>query len=201
MARSPDPAVRVALIEAAARLLATDGIDALSIRKVATEVGSSTMAVYTHFGSKGDLIAAVVTEAFARLHAEMEAVPHTDDPVTDLLGAAAAYRRNALANAHLYRVMFGLNPLALTDPAVTEHRHNRHEVGLDAFGALVDAVGRCVEAGALRGDPAVLALQIWATAHGAVSLELAGFLGPDGKSTYDAATTATFLGLAGLTIG
>lgn len=204
MARSPDPAVRVALIEAAARLLATDGIDALSIRKVATEVGSSTMAVYTHFGSKDDLIAAVVAEAFARLQAEMVAVPHTDDPVTDLLGAAGAYRRNALANAHLYRVMFGLNPLALTDPAAEDLRPDGHHrldhldhvaVGLDAFAALVDAVARCVEAGALQGDPANLALQIWATAHGAVSLELAGFLGPDAKATYDAATTATFLGL------
>jgi len=197
MARSPDPAVRVALIEAAARLLATDGLDALSIRKVATEVGSSTMAVYTHFGSKDDLVAAVVEEAFARLHAELVSVPQTDDPVTDLLGAAGAYRRNALANAHLYRVMFGLNPLTLTDPAVEEHRNNRRDVGLQAFGALVDGVARCVDAGALRGDPATLALQIWATAHGAMSLELAGFLGPDGKATFDAATTATFVGLAG----
>lgn len=196
MARSADPAVRVALIEAAAQLLATEGLDALSIRKVATAVGASTMAVYTHFGAKDELVAAVVEEAFARLHAELRSVPVTDDPLTDLVGQAVAYRRNALGNAHLYRVMFDLNPLALTDPA--DHPDtDRGTVGLDAFDALVDGVARCVEAGLVRGEPAHLARQVWATAHGAVSLELAGFLGPPAtaEATFLAATAATFGGL------
>ncbi len=198
MARTPDPAVRVALIEAAARLLSTDGLHALSIRKVAAEVGSSTMAVYTHFGAKDDLVAAVVQEAFARLHAELEAVPVTDDPAADLGAIAAAYRRNARANAHLYRVMFGLNPMALTDPAAELRAGgppHPFAVGLEAFGALVAGVARCVDAGLVVGDPGELALQVWATAHGAVSLELTGFLGPDGGPTYDAAVAATYRGL------
>ncbi|MGI8710417.1 MAG: TetR/AcrR family transcriptional regulator [Acidimicrobiales bacterium] len=193
MARSPDPAVRVALIEAAARLLADDGLAALSIRAVAAAVGTSTMAVYTHFGSKDDLVHEVVREAFARLHAEIASVEQTADPVADLAATGAAYRRNALANAHLYRVMFSVNPVALTNPADHEGQPG---LGLDAFGGLVDAVARCVDAGALSGAPGQLALQIWATAHGAVSLELAGFLGDTGQATFDAATTAAFLGLA-----
>ncbi|HEX2577685.1 MAG TPA: WHG domain-containing protein, partial [Aquihabitans sp.] len=162
------------------------------IRRVAAAVGTSTMAVYTHFGSKDDLVLEVVREAFARLHARMREVPVTDDPVADLVGTAEAYRANALDNANLYRVMFGVNPLALVDPtdlAGTE------AVGLDAFEALVAVVARCVEAGVLAGDPGRLALQVWSTAHGAVSLELAGFLGDDGHRTYDAACAAVFAGL------
>ncbi len=199
MARPSDPAVRVALIEAAAQLLATEGLDALSIRRVASAVGSSTMAVYTHFGSKDDLVRAVVKEAFARLHAELCSVTRTDDPVADLMGTATAYRRNALANAHLYRVMFAINPLALTDPVAELPPRGdgpgQRDVGLEAFGALVEAVARCVEAGELDGEPTVLALQVWSSAHGAVSLELAGFLGDDAEATFVGATTATFVGL------
>ncbi|CAN5799260.1 TetR/AcrR family transcriptional regulator [soil metagenome] len=198
MARTPDPSVRVALIEAAARLLADGGAEALSIRRVAADVGTSTMAVYTHFGSKEDLVRAVVAEAFRRLHAELSSVPLTHDPVADLIGTAGAYRRNALANANLYRVMFSINPLQLTDP-VAEHAElpeaRRLDIGLDAFGALVAAVARCVEAGALSGEAAPLALAIWASAHGAMALELAGFLGDDAEATFVRATTATFLGL------
>jgi len=191
MARTPDPSVRVALIEAAARLLADGGIDALSIRRVAAEVGTSTMAVYTHFGSKDDLVAEVVKEAFARLHAELASVPPTEDPAADLVAAGVAYRRNALANAPLYRVMFGLNPLALTDPAGHQGPSDA-AIGLDAFAALVHAVRRCTDHGVLVGDPAPLALGFWAAAHGAVSLELAGFLGADGQTTFDVATGAVF---------
>ena len=47
MARTPDPTVRLALIEAAARLLATEGFEALSIRRVASEVGRGTTFTVT----------------------------------------------------------------------------------------------------------------------------------------------------------
>ncbi|QXC62877.1 TetR/AcrR family transcriptional regulator [Aquihabitans sp. G128] len=192
MARTPDPAVRVALLEAAAQLLADEGLDALSLRKVAGQVGASTMAVYTHFGGKDELVAEVVKEAFRRLHVELTSVPRTDDVLADLVATGVAYRRNALANAPLYRVMFGLNPLALTDPAAHQGETDVH-IGLDAFGVLVGAVARAVEAGALHGEPPQLALAFWAAAHGAVSLELAGFLGEAGQATFDAATGAVFL--------
>ncbi len=196
MARTPDPAIRTALIEAAAECLADGGIEALSIRGIAAAVGTSTMAVYTHFGSKDYLISEVVREAFTRLHAEMMAVTWTEDPVADLVSAGTAYRRFALANADLYQVMFAVNPLALTNPAVAAD--DDVDLGVDAFEDLVQAVVRCVDTGVLAGDPRALALQVWATAHGAVSLELAGLLGADGEATFNAAATATFLGLASL---
>lgn len=198
MARTADPAVRTALIEAAARRLSTGGVEALSLRQVAADAATSTQAVYTHFGSKDDLVRAVVIEAFARLSAELRSVPTTDDPLADLTGIAEAYRRNALANAHLYRVMFGINPLRLTDPGLHERTGDpadRFEEGLDAFWAMAEVADRCVAANVLSGEPAHLAVQLWATAHGVVSLELAGFLGPEGADVFADATRATFRGL------
>lgn len=194
MARSPDPTVRHALLEAAARILAEDGLDALSIRKVAAAVDTSTMSVYTHFGSKDDLVAEVVLEAFTRLNHELRAVGTSQHPVADLTEVGRAYRRTALSNPHLYRVMFGLNPLALTDP--TELETADRDVTLDAFDAMADAVARCVDAGYLAGHPRQMALELWATAHGAVSLELAGFLALHGEATFDRAIAHLFIGLS-----
>lgn len=207
MARSADPSIRTALIEAAARHVANGGVDALSVRRVAADIGTSTQAVYTHFGSKDDLVRAVVEEAFARLDADMRAVPVTHDPLHDLVEVAAAYRHNALTNAHLYRVMFEVNPLALSSPAAhaddsridgtgTDGPPEQSEIGLHAFAAMVERVARCVDEGIISGEPAQLALQVWATAHGVVSLEIAGFLGDDAAVTFDGATSATFRGLA-----
>lgn len=204
MARTADPAVRAALIDAAAARLAEGGADALSIRGVAADVGASSMAVYTHFGSKDDLLLAVVQESFRRLAAELGGVPVTDDPLHDLGAVADAYRHNAHRNANLYRVMFERNPLHLTspvgrdgDPTGTDARVEPSDIaiGLEAFGFVEAAVARCIDAGLLPGDPAVVALQLWATAHGAVSLELAGFLGDDGETVYRAATAAVVAGL------
>jgi len=200
MARTADPAVRTALIEEAAALLATGGIGALSTRRLTAAVDASTTAVYTHFGGKDELVRAVVREAFARLEADLSAVDRTLDPLADLAAVGAAYRHNALANAHLYRVMFGLNPLALYDPAVARSQSADADgpggsdddlaVALAGFEVVVAAVARCVDAGVVRGDALNLATQLWAAAHGAVSLELAGFLADRGGETFDAATAA-----------
>src|SRR4051812_34653733 len=47
--------MRMALIDAAARLIATEGLGGLTLRRVTEEVGTSTMAVYTHFGGMPEL--------------------------------------------------------------------------------------------------------------------------------------------------
>src|SRR5882757_8642830 len=107
MPRQPDPNLRAQLVEAAARVLAEQGPAALSTRRIATEVGTSTMAVYTYFGSMADLVRAVVKEGFARLAKHLDQVATTDDPLADLSNLGQAYRQNAIDNPHLYTVMFG----------------------------------------------------------------------------------------------
>jgi AcrR family transcriptional regulator len=78
---TPPPDVAQRLIEAAARLLADEGPAGLSTRRLAAEVGTSTMAVYTHFGGLPELVRAVVREGFKRLGDHLSAVSETDDPL------------------------------------------------------------------------------------------------------------------------
>lgn len=165
-----DADVRRRLLEAAARLLGEEGPGALSTRRLAREADTSTMAVYTHFGGMPALVREVVAEGFARLHARVADVVTTADPVDDLASIAVAYRQHALADPHLYAVMFGSASLG-----GYRLRDDELDVGLAAFGQLVAATERAMDAGRLRhDDPAAVAGQLWCALHGYVMLELAG---------------------------
>jgi AcrR family transcriptional regulator len=168
---SDEPDVRTRLLEAAARLLGEEGPAALSTRRLAAEAETSTMAVYTHFGGMPALVREIVVEGFARLFARVEAVEPSGDPLEDLRRFAVAYRDNALDNPYLYAVMFGsasLGGYRLHDDDLA--------IGLGAFGQLVEATKRAIQAGALRqSDPTALAGQLWVALHGYVLLEHTGY--------------------------
>lgn len=166
-----DPDVPRRLIDAAAAVLADEGPAALTTRRLAREVGASTMAVYTHFGGMPALVRAVVAHGFDRLYARVDAVPLTGDTLSDLTAMAAAYRAHALEHPQLYAVMFGSTPLGGYRLTPQERA-----VGLPAFEQLVHGVRRTMDAGVLRrDDPAAVAGQLWTALHGYLMLELAGF--------------------------
>jgi AcrR family transcriptional regulator len=177
--RRADPQIPAALVEAAAHILAEEGAAALSTRRLAKAVGTSTMAVYTHFGGMDDLIRALVREGFARLNERMTAVGTSADPVADVVALGRAYRQNATDNAHMYAVMFGSSGgagFALTDE---DRQHGRYTLEI-----LVRAVARCMATGRFRpADPQVVAHQMWIAVHGLATLEIGGYLidpyGPD----------------------
>src|SRR2546429_7677001 len=105
--RRADPDLGANLLQAAARLLAEQGPSALTTRRLAAAVGTSTMAVYTRFSGMDDLVRALVHEGFRHLAERMRAVGASADPVADVAELGIAYRENALEHSHLYAVMFG----------------------------------------------------------------------------------------------
>ena len=181
--KTADPAVRTALLENAARLIATEGPAGLTLRRLADEVGTSTMAIYTHFGGMQNLRQEVRREGFDRLRAHLAAVRPTSDPLADLARGGWAYHDNALENPNLYRAMF-------MDPDLAGP-----EIGLDTFDRLVAGVRRCVEAGRFSpADPNTLALQLWSALHGVIALQLSGLLdGPVAVATIGASWRNLFL--------
>lgn len=164
--KAPDPNVRTALIEAAARLLAEGGADAMTTRRIAAEVGTSTMALYTYFSGMEDLRRAMQREGFERLARYLDSVPPMRDPVARVSALGIAYCFNALANPHLYRVMFLQQPV-----------EDDSDIAPSTIQRLIDAVALATEAGRFSpGDPWIRARQLWAMAHGIVTLQLAGIL-------------------------
>jgi AcrR family transcriptional regulator len=166
--------VRATLLDAASRLLVAEGIAALSMRRVAAEVGCSTTVLYTLFGGKEGLANGLYQEGFERFRRRLTELPPSTDPLTHTYALAAAYRDHALAEPHYYRVMFcgavpGFTP---TGPALA--------AAADGFAVLVDNARACVDAGLFTpDDPHAIAQVLWAAAHGVISLELAGLLTPD----------------------
>ena len=168
--RIHDETVRRRLLEVSSELIAHQGADALSMRKVATAAGTTTSAIYALFGSREALIEAVVIEGFTRFAAHLQAVPHTEDPAADLLALGTAYRSNALQNPHYYRVMFN----DVYGPSTTDH--------IDAtLGMLVAAVQRATQIDTPEAKDR--AYHLWAYIHGLVSLELAGLMDSDEDAT------------------
>ncbi len=159
------------LIDEAGRILVAEGLAGLSLRKLAIAAGTSTMSVYTRFGSKPALLAAMRREGFRRLDAAMGAAQDEPDPLARMTEVGLAYRRAALASPPLYGLMFGPRPHDLEVSAADQ-------AAADAtYQALVDGVRDNIATGVLAGDSERIALHLWSVAHGMVSLELAGTLG------------------------
>lgn len=164
--RAPDPRIRTKLIETAARLLAEEGPDALTTRRLAAEVGTSTMAVYTYFDGMEELRRAVRVEGFERLARFLDAIEPNEDAVTYVSALGGAYFVNALSNPHIYKQMF-------LDPPIEE----KPEVGIQTLDRVVNAVAKAMEAGRFtQNDPLHVAKQCWSMTHGIVTITMAGLL-------------------------
>lgn len=165
--RVADQDVREELLETAARLLAHEGPTALTTRRLAAEMGTSTMVVYTHFGGMDGLRKAVRTEGFARLSCYFDSVSRTADPVADLSALGWAYCFNAMANPKLYRAVFLDSPIDEEEDAV----------GRAAVQRPIDTIARCIEAGRFDpAEPGSLAIQLWVASHGMITGLLAQLL-------------------------
>lgn len=80
---------RRALLDSARRLMAAEGAD-VPLDRVTAAAGLTTGAVYSIFGSKSDLLVALLAEAFA---AQWETTAHLADPALDLGEVLAGYAR------------------------------------------------------------------------------------------------------------
>jgi AcrR family transcriptional regulator len=176
--------VRDHLVESGIRLFEREGLQGLSARNLAAEAGTSTMAVYTHFGGMTGLIDAIASQAFARFTQTLTEVPETDDPVADFFVMGAHYRDFALANPRRYQLMFGTSAESLnrfhTDLTLTGNASDRAEFAV-SFDALRNVVRRMIAAGRIRDDgESAVAGRLWSLSHGEVTLEMAGFFGHRG---------------------
>jgi AcrR family transcriptional regulator len=183
--------VRAELLHAAVAILNEDGPDALQTRKIAGAAGTSTMAVYTHFGGMSGLIAAVADEGLRQFDVALT-MPPTSDPVADLVATGIAYRRYAIERPHMYRLMLGstsahgINAPARDLLTLTVAEINDH---YPSFAHVVRGVHRCMLAGRIAEGSAsddatvvAIAAQFWSSIHGFVMLELAGFYGAQGSA-------------------
>jgi AcrR family transcriptional regulator len=137
------------IVDAARELLESDGVDGLSMRRLANRLGIRAPSLYSHFADKQALENALIADGLSELGDRTMASIGTADPVGAIM---TAYRDFAREHPHLYQLLYH-RPLdrERLDLAAEEHSA---------------AALRSITDGDYR-----LARSMWAYAHGMVELE------------------------------
>lgn len=165
--RLHDEQLRQRLLDAATDLMAAEGPD-FSLRPLVASVGTSTSAVYSLFGSRGELVEAITLRA-VRSFVDAQLDAPAGAPMERVLGLAHACRAWAHEHRTMFQVVFGG---ARGSAAVEEARERTMQ-------PLLEVVQDAVAQGVLEGDPQVAARTIFAALHGSISLELLGLHSAD----------------------
>lgn len=163
------------LLEAAAPALERVGVEALSLRQLARDIGVSHAAPGRHFRDKQALLAALAEDGFRRLAAELavisgEVPTDADAARTQFDTLVQCYVKFAREQPTLLALMFGM-----------KHSPDAHEGLLEAghwsMEIVTTAALNMQEIGAIAaGDAQEIALTIFAAAHGVAILVSGGFV-------------------------
>jgi AcrR family transcriptional regulator len=192
--RLHDQATRVALLDAAERLIEAHGPDGASVRGVAEAVGTTTRAVYSVFGSKDGMLEALAARLFDFLVAAIDDCPLSDDPLSDLVEASLqAFRRTACEHPALYGLVF----LRVVPDLRLGDQFN--STAARAFTRLEAMMHRLSDQGMLgTTKPADAAVALHALTEGLASMELRGAvaIGADPERLWRSGITALVAGFA-----
>jgi AcrR family transcriptional regulator len=166
--------LRRALLEAAERTVRERGVQELSLRELAREVGVSHGAPRRHFPDRQALLDALAESGFERLRRELRAAVDGagDDFEERLRATGAAYIRFATADPALLELMFA-----------GKHRDDAvalQEAAERAFGVMLELIVQGQAAGRLEpGDPERVGLVLFAAIQGIASLLASGMVLPE----------------------
>lgn len=165
--------LRKALLETAKRKIAREGVDALSLRKLAEEAGVSRTAPYHHFKDKQALLSAIAAEGFEQWQRVAKQIfdDQTISPNARFRQFIHRYIRFAAANPELYDLMFGRtiwrNGMATDDLKSIAYPCFQFQVKLTRFWQEHDLLPK-------NHDPLRLAQVTWGTLHGIARLLIDG---------------------------
>ncbi len=161
---------RAEILEAAKKLFVEEGYAATTIRRIAKQIGISSTALYVYFPDKNAVLTEICNGTFAGLIEELNVVLRDSrDPLEALGKALEGYIRFGLAHPHEYELTF-----ISRESSELEHQKKKEgDLGLQAFDLFYACVDAAVRSGRTREtDTQRLTQQLWAAAHGLVSLLL-----------------------------
>lgn len=160
------------ILDAASRIVFEEGVDALSIKRVADRADYTAGALYRYFPSKDALLAGVVVRTVDGLGARLR---EASDAATNPLGSIVAQTRAYRAFAHDEPHAFALVAAMVSDP---RHLVADDDAAAEVFVAVLRAMepvkGALLQAaasGALEtGDANERALSLFVSIQGAMQL-------------------------------
>jgi AcrR family transcriptional regulator len=153
------------VVDAAAKIADADGLDSVTVARVASELGIKAPSLYNHVAGRDDLIAALGVRALQELTAALTQASVGRSRDDALQGVAAAYRSYVLDHPGLY---------AATIRAPEPDDRER----LAAAESLLAVVYAVLAGYGVEGDDAVHAARALRSGlHGFASIEAAGGFG------------------------
>jgi AcrR family transcriptional regulator len=151
------------IVNAGRTILDGEGLDAVTMQRVAAAVGVRAPSLYKRVRDRDALVRLLAGDVLAELGARVDAASTGNDPVADLRAIGHAFRAWAGEHPGAYALVFSRLPAAW-EPA------SESDPMTGTFGALFGAVG------ALSGPDHVLEASrlVVAWASGFVAMELAG---------------------------
>ena len=148
--------LRQALIDTGLDMLEEQGLEGLTLRKLAARVGVSHAAPEHHFPTLRHLLTAFAVEGFRLFAASMREamVAAPGDPAEQLRAASRGYLNFARARPHLFRLMFTANRLDWDDPTIGPPANAAHAVRIT--GARQIDLSSGVESAPGVKDPALI---------------------------------------------
>ncbi|MFZ0088758.1 MAG: TetR/AcrR family transcriptional regulator [Solirubrobacteraceae bacterium] len=181
--------LRAALLDQAARTVRERGVDAVSLRELAREVGVSHGAPRRHFPDRQALLDALAESGFVRLGGELQAAADGAGDAFDarLRATAAAHIRFATHDPALLDLMFAAKHREVDGNAL-------HEAMEQAFSVMLDLILQGQREGLLEpGDPERVGLVLFATIQGIAALVTGGMVELDQLDELTSDAIAHFL--------
>lgn len=157
------------IVATAGRIISHGGLDSLSMRHLATEVGIPAPTLYGYFRSKEAVIDALADQKIAILSAHVfGAAEGVDTGIPRLLACARGYRQFALSNPDYYQMFIQRSASGHPD-----EQDAQLSAGLELIRTLARDVREAIRLKQIRAvDPDEAIYGLWATAHGYITLEL-----------------------------
>jgi AcrR family transcriptional regulator len=159
--------LRARIMDAARKLFAEKGYEAVTVRTIAEAIEYSPRTLYLHFKDKEDLIRALCREDFSAFGAGLGSLAAVKNPVERLKRIGLAYAEFAKACPNHYKLMF------MSTPPAQEDHPKEVTPEEDAYALLLATVQEAIAAGRFRPearDPHEAAQVIWSGMHGVMAL-------------------------------
>ncbi|MEO0451326.1 MAG: TetR family transcriptional regulator [Pseudomonadota bacterium] len=153
------------ILTAASELFAESGTTGLSVRAISKKAGLSTIGIYNHFNGKQGILDALYIEGFQQVMQAIDLDTDARSPRDAVLLGLSNYIDLAREHGGHYRLIFGRG-----DPSYTPSSAAT-AVGEEAFNRLTHLVALALPKDLSGRQKREAALQLWALAHGYVSLQ------------------------------
>jgi AcrR family transcriptional regulator len=173
----PEPALKRAILDAARDLFSREGLEAVSMRRVAAAADCSATAIYIYFRDKDALVEALVLEDFLDLAQGLEQLGQVADPILRLRMLGEAFARYAAEKPNHYRFLFmTMKPAVRPEAAQGRGRPDENAYLMARVAAEEALASGRIRPGFVDGDALIQTLL--AGIHGVMSLHISNFSDP-----------------------